>query len=100
MLEVVLNKQERKESTKESLDALVKEGARRKLEEALLAEVADYIESHKTEVDENGRRLVVRNGFSKPRHLLTTSGRLEVEAPRVNDKRPDKKFVSSLLPPF
>lgn len=70
------------------------------LEEALLAEVSDYIESYKTEVDENRRRLVVRNGFSKPRKLLTTSGSLEVESPRVNDKRKDKRFISSLLPPF
>lgn len=100
MLEIVLNKEERKESTKENLDALVKEGARRMLEEALLAEVSDYIESHKTEVDESGKRLVVRNGFSKPRSLLTTSGKLEVESPRVNDKRKDKRFISSLLPPF
>lgn len=100
MLKVVLNKDERKESTKESLDALVKEGARRMLEEALLAEVSDYIESHKTEVDENGKRLVVRNGFARPRKVLTTSGALEVESPRVNDKRTDKKFLSTLLPPF
>jgi transposase-like protein len=100
MLEVVLNKDERKESTKESLDALVKEGARRMLEEALLAEVSDYIESNKAEVDESGKRLVVRNGFAKPRGLLTTSGKLEIESPRINDKRAGEKFVSSLLPPF
>ena len=30
---------------------------------ALRAEVAAYIEAHADEVDEHGRRLVVRNGY-------------------------------------
>jgi len=99
MLEVVLNEEERKESTKESLDALVKEGARRMLEEALIAEVSEYVEQFKDD-KKDGKRLVVRNGFSRPRKVLTTSGAIEVEAPRVNDKRTDRSFISKLLPPY
>jgi hypothetical protein len=39
--------------------------------------------------DENGRRLVVRNGSAQPRTVVTSAGAVEVTAPRVNDKRTD-----------
>jgi transposase-like protein len=100
MLEIVLNKKDRKEITIESLDALVRNAAMQMLEEALLAEVSEYIQRHKTEVDDNGKRIVVRNGFSKPRKIQTTSGLIEVESPRVNDKSKKRSFVSKLLPPY
>jgi len=48
-----------------SLDEIAREGARRMLVQALGLEVEDYIESNKDEVDENSRRLVVRNGLSR-----------------------------------
>jgi hypothetical protein len=35
--------------------------------------------------DENGRRLVVRNGYHQPRKVTTAAGVVEVKAPRVND---------------
>ena len=37
--------------------------------------------------DENGRRLVVRNGHHEPREVLTSAGAVEVTVPRINDKR-------------
>jgi hypothetical protein len=43
------------------IDEIVREGARRMLAEALQAEVAAYIERFADELDERGRRLVVRN---------------------------------------
>jgi transposase-like protein len=58
------------------------------------------------EVDERGRRLVVRNGHAEPRTITTAAGRVEVRAPRVNDKRVDEatgercRFRSSILPPW
>jgi hypothetical protein len=42
---------------------------------ALRAEVAAYIDAHADEVDEDGRRLVVRNGYHQARHVLTAAGR-------------------------
>ena len=48
------------------LDELAREGARKMLATALQAEVAAYIEAHAEDVDENGRRLVVRNGYHEP----------------------------------
>jgi hypothetical protein len=47
-------------------DELVREGARR-LAEALRAEVDAYCARFADERDENGRRLVVRNGYHEPR---------------------------------
>ena len=71
------------------IDDLVREGARRMLAEALQAEVDDYIARHLGERDENGRRLVVRNGSHQSREVLTSAGAVEVTAPRVNDRRVD-----------
>jgi transposase-like protein len=88
------------------IDELVREGARRMLAAALEAEVAAYIAAHASELDERGRRLVVRNGKAEPRQVLTSAGAVEVVAPRVNDKRVDEttgerhRFASAILPPW
>jgi len=86
------------------LDEIVRDGARQMLAAALQAEVADYIARHAGEVDGNGHRLVVRNGYHAERQVMTAAGAVTVKAPRVNDKRIDpetgqrKKFSSAILP--
>jgi putative transposase len=55
------------------LDEIVRDGARQMLAAALQAEVAAYIEAHADQVDEAGRRLVVRNGQADSRHRRNTS---------------------------
>ncbi len=86
------------------LDEIVRDGARQMLAAALLAEVAAYIEAHSGEVDGDGHRLVVRNGFHEPREVTTAAGAVQVRQPRVNDKRIDeatgerKRFSSAILP--
>jgi putative transposase len=88
------------------IDQIVREGARRMLAEALQAEVDAYIAGFTAERDENGHRLVVRNGYHEPREVLTSAGAVEVTAPRVNDKRVDpdtgerQRFSSAILPPW
>ncbi len=88
------------------IDEIVREGARRMLAEALQAEVEAYIAELAGERDENGRRLVVRNGYHQSREVLTSAGAVEVTVPRVNDKRADpvtgqrKRFSSAILPPW
>jgi transposase-like protein len=88
------------------IDEIVREGARRMLAEALQAEVDAYIAQFTGERDENGRRLVVRNGTHQPREVLTSAGAVEVTAPRVNDRRTDpqtgerRRFSSAILPPW
>jgi putative transposase len=85
---------------RQSVDDLAREGARRMLAAALEAEVADYIERHRAERDEQGRALVVRNGRAEPRRLTTGAGTLEIQAPRVNDRRAGERFTSEILPPY
>ena len=86
------------------IDEIVREGARRMLAAALEAEVAAYIATHAGEVDERGRRLVVRNGHAVEREVLTSAGAVSVRAPRVNDKRVDEttgerqRFASGIVP--
>ena len=86
------------------IDEIVRDGARRMLAAALEAEVAAYIAAHAGQLDERGRRLVVRNGHAVPRQVLTSAGAVEVRAPRVNDKRVDevtgerRRFASVILP--
>jgi transposase-like protein len=86
------------------IDEIVRDGARRMLAAALEAEVAAYIDAHAGQLGGDGRRLVVRNGHAVPRRVLTSSGAVEVRAPRVNDKRVDevtgerRRFASVILP--
>lgn len=87
------------------LDAIARQGARRMLAEALEAEVQDYIEAAKGQRDEQGRALVVRNGYAREREVLLGAGAVEIKAPRVNDKRVDedgnrRRFKSVILPPY
>ena len=70
------------------IDEIVREGARRMLAEALQAEVDAYIAQFRDERDENGRRLVVRNGRHQPREVLTSAGAVEVTAPRAAARLP------------
>ena len=83
-----------------SLDELARLGARKLLAEALELEVAEYIARHKHEVDEAGHRQVVRNGKARERRITTGAGTVSVRAPRVDDRRPEKSFSSSILPPY
>ncbi|MFK0180799.1 IS256 family transposase [Streptomyces xanthochromogenes] len=88
------------------LDDIVSEGARRMLAAALEAEVDQYIAELAGERDEQGRRLVVRNGRHRVRQVTTAAGAVEVSAPRVNDKRVDERtgdrmrFSSKILAPW
>jgi putative transposase len=86
------------------LDEIVRDGARQMLAAALQAEVAAYVEAHMDQLDEHGRRLVVRNGHHELREVTTAAGAVPVRAPRVNDKRIDeetgkrRRFASAILP--
>jgi len=86
------------------LDEIVRDGARQMLEAALKAEVAVYVAEFAGRVDEDGRRLVVRNGYHREREVLTAAGAVSVTAPRVNDRRVDpdtgmrQRFSSAILP--
>jgi len=86
--------------TRSVLDELAREGARRMLQAALEAEVAEYLEQHRMQLDDDGHRLVVRNGHLPERDLITGVGPVQLKQPRVRDKRDGEKFTSKILPPF
>jgi len=67
---------------------------------ALLAERRAYLEAHADEVDAAGHRLVVGNGYARPRVVTTRAGAVEVRAPRIDDRREGCRFSSAILPPF
>jgi transposase-like protein len=88
-----------------TLEQIARAGARRALQKAIEDEVDEYVRSHRDKLDDSGRRLVVRNGRKPPRTILTGVGPLEVEQPRVDDRRVDEngvrfRFTSKILPPY
>ena len=105
MLKVVAVESTRVE-LRSAIDEIVAEGARRMLAAALEAEVDAYIDGLAGELDERGRRLVVRNGHAERRVVKTGAGGIEIEAPRVNDRRVDAdtaermSFKSLIVPPW
>jgi len=99
-LRIVASEQAEQDALKLDLDALVREGARRMLLTALKAEVDEYMSQHAGMRDEAGHALVVRNGVTEPRTVTTAAGELEVQAPRVNDRREGRRFTSAILPPW
>ena len=108
MLKIVREDSESNHDASESggslLDEIVRDGARQMLAAALQAEVAAYVEAAADQVDENGHRLVVRNGYHAAREVTTAAGAVPVRAPRVNDQRTDEatgqrqRFASAILP--
>ena len=90
-------------SSRDALGEVLREGARRMLAVAVLAEAGAYVEAHKHVLDANGHRQVVRNGTLPPRSILTGLGPVEVQQPRVRDRRPPgerETFTSAILPPY
>ena len=82
------------------LERTLRDGARQLLVSALEAEIKEYIQFHGAARDEEGLRLVVRNGYGARRNLQTGLGAIEVQAPRVRDRREGEHFTSRILPPY
>ena len=94
-------KQVQDDPTGSLLEEIIREGARKLLQAAIEKEVAEYIENLVAVTDDNGRRMVVRNGFVPERSILTGIGRITVKQPRVRDRRDDKEaFTSAILPRY
>ena len=108
MLKVVQSQEEAQSAasvpSSSLLDEIAREGARRMLAAALRAEADAYLDEFLGELDEDGHRLVVRNGHAEARTVMCTAGAVAVRAPRVNDKRVDeatgerRQFKSAILP--
>ena len=90
-------------TSQDVLTGILRQGAQRMLAQAIDAEVAEWIESHRDFRDQAGHRQVVRNGRLPKRTILSGVGPIEVEQPRVLDRRPKDEsefFSSKILPPY
>ncbi len=92
-------------ATEPVIDGILRDGARRALQAAIEQEVQEYIARNSRCVDDDGHRLVVRNGHHPARRIQTGNGSIEVRQPRVNDQRLDAqgqrlRFTSKILPPY
>ena len=89
----------------DELTSLLKEGVRQLLQVAIESEGADYIDKHKSTLDNNGHRMLVRNGHHPERNIQTGLGPIPVKKPKVNDKRFNEnderiRFDSEILPAY
>ena len=88
-----------------ALEDIARAGARRALQKAIEDEVAEYVNAHRDQLDPAGHRLVVRNGHKPIRTILSGLGPIQVQQPRVDDRRVDDngvrfRFTSRILPPY
>ena len=82
---------------------MLRDGAQQMLATAIEAEGDDYLAGRASTVDAAGRRYVVRNGHLPPRAIQTPLGDVQVQQPRVRDRRPTDEretFRSAILPPY
>ena len=84
--------------------AVLREGARRMLMQAVEAEVEAFLAAHAELTDGQGRRRLVRNGHAPERQIQTGIGPLEVRRPKVRDRgvAGDEpiRFTSAILPAY
>jgi hypothetical protein len=72
--------------TDDPLLAVLREGARRMLVQAIEAEVDAFLAAHAGLTDAQGRRRLVRNGHAPERRIQAGVGRLEVRRRKVRDR--------------
>lgn len=82
------------------LEKILRDGAKKMMQELLEVEAEIYITKFKKLVDAHNNRLVKRNGYMPKREILTGIGPILVRKPRVRDARQGEKFTSHILPPY
>jgi hypothetical protein len=85
--------------------AVLREGARRMLMQAIEAEIEIFLAAHAGLADEQGRRRVVRNGHAPERQIQTGIGPVAVRRPKVRDRDAAAdgepiRFTSAILPAY
>jgi putative transposase len=86
--------------------AVLRDGARRMLMQAVEAEVEAFLAAHAALTDAQGRRRMVRNGHAPERQIQTGIGPIAVRRPKVRDRGANKdagrsiRFTSAVLPAY
>jgi transposase-like protein len=86
--------------SKNLLEDVIKDGAKKMLQAAIENEVIEFIENNKYKTDEKGHRFIVKNGYLPSRDIQTGIGNINIKQPRVRDKSKRIKFTSALLPKY
>jgi putative transposase len=89
--------------SRDVMTEILRAGAQKMLAQMIQQEVDDWLAERANLQDEQGRRQVVRNGFLPKREIVTGVGPIEVQQPRVRDRRPADEaepFTSKILPPY
>jgi len=73
----------------DALTEVLRSGARELLQQAVEAEVAEFVARHGELKDERERQRVVRNGYLPARTIQTGIGEVPVKAPRVRESTRD-----------
>jgi putative transposase len=88
----------------DALTAVLRQGARRLLTQAVEAEIASFLETRADKLTEDGHRRLVRHGHLPEREIATGIGLVSVRQPRVRDRglqREERiRFSPSILPPY
>jgi putative transposase len=87
-------------SAHSALEAILRDGARKMLQEAIENEVLEYVQQASLLRDEKNKRLVIRNGKLPSRNIATGMGPIPVEQPRIRDRREGHSFSSAILPKY
>jgi len=86
------------------LTDLIRNGARRIIEEALEIEIEQFVERFRDLRTANNKRRIIRNGHLPERGIVTGIGSVSVKAPRVRDRTPvaseKLQFNSEILPKY
>lgn len=85
------------------LTDLIREGARKLIEQAVEAELATLLAAFAEERLDDGRARLVRHGHLPEREILTGIGPVAVKVPRVRDRKPGAErisFTPSILPRY
>ncbi len=91
----------RPELNADPLSALLRDGARELIKQAVESELTSLLSEHKEYKLDDGRQGLVRNGYLPKRKVQTGIGDVEVQVPKVRD-RGDRgvTFNSTLIPPY
>jgi len=89
------------EVIEDPLTELLRVGARRLIQQAIEVELVELLAQYEGEVDDQGRRLVVRNGYLPEREILTGVGPVAVKVPKIRSRGEEPVvFRSALVPPY
>src|SRR5690606_38188872 len=82
---------------------VIRDGARKLIEQAIHAELAALMAVFSEEKLENGTSRLVRHGYLPEREVMTGIGPVPVKVPRVRDRKPGEDkitFTPSILPRY